>query len=136
MKDLATVFSDTFGNRSKFKILEALSSKPFSVNDISRITGLEQTNVSHNLKQLSDSRIVSQKIKGRNHIYYLNGEFTGLVGSVLKSAKRHQKVLKGTAVLALLLFLTAKTTLTQEIGPATYQSSLSLFTYFKLMAFN
>ncbi len=135
MKDMATVFSDTFGNKSKFKILEALSASSYSVNDIARITGLEQTNVSHNLKQLSDCRIVSQRVKGRSHIYHINGGFSGFVGSVLKSAKKHQRALRGTAVLAFALFLTIKPVLTHEIGPMT-ESSLSIFSTFKLMALN
>ncbi len=136
MKDLATVFSDTFGNKSKFKILEALSNRSSSVTNISKVTGLEQTNVSHNLRSLSDYKIVFQKTKGRSHIYYLNGEFADFVESVVKNAKKHEKTLKRTGILAFALFLVAKPILTHEIGLLTSESSINLLTYFKLMAFN
>ncbi|MCL5008341.1 MAG: ArsR family transcriptional regulator [Candidatus Marsarchaeota archaeon] len=136
MKDIATLFSDAFGSKSRFKILDVLASRQYSVNDIARISGLSQTNVSHNLRLLSDYKIVNQKVIGKSHIYYINDNLEGFVVSVLKNAKKHEKALKTTAILAFAVVLATKPLLTHEVGTFTYQSSFSLFSTFRLILFN
>lgn len=134
MKDIETIFSDTFGNRSRFKILGVLAKGPQSVTGITKLTGIEQTTISHNLRFLSKSKIVECTVYGRHHIYHINEGFAGFVDGILKDAKRHEKGLKKGGILAILVLLAFRPLLTQEL-PLLGQSA-SLITTFKLACLN
>ena len=66
------LFFRTFANRTRAKIVEALLEKPLSVSEISKLTGDEQSKISHNLKILKDCQIINSQIKGKHRIYSLN----------------------------------------------------------------
>ncbi len=134
MKDMETIFSDTFGNRSRFKILGALAKGPQSVTGITKLTGIEQTTISHNLRFLSKSKVVECTIYGKHHIYHINDGFANFVGGVLRDAKRHEKDLKKSGLLAILMLLAFRPVLTQEL-PLLGQS-IGLITTFKLVYLN
>ena len=134
MKDIETVFSDTFGNRSRFKILGALTKGPQSVTKITKLTGIEQTTISHNLRFLSKSKVIGYTVYGKHHIYHINEGFVDFVEGVLKDAKRHEKDLKKGGFLAILVLLAFRPVLTQEL-PLLGQS-IGLITTFKLVYLN
>ena len=134
MKDIETIFSDTFGNRSRFKILGALAKGPQSVTNITKLTGIGQTTISHNLRFLSKSKVVECTICGKHHIYHLNEGFADFVEGVIKDAKRHEKGLKKGGLLAILMLLAFRPMLTQEL-PLLSQS-IGLMTTFKLVYLN
>jgi DNA-binding transcriptional ArsR family regulator len=106
MKDPIDSFSSTFGRGSRIRILEALAKSPLSVSQISRLTNIEQTNVSHNLKFLLKRGIVDQKIIGREHIYVVRKEIRPVIEGVLSNMVAHRELIeKGIVVsIALILF--------------------------------
>lgn len=76
-----------FTNPSRMQILRALGDqRGMSVTQISERTGLEQTNVSHNLRCLAFCGLVTVKREGKSRIYSLNG---ATVPPMLKIASDH-----------------------------------------------
>ena len=67
---LADYFQN-FSDSTRIKILTCLSMSNMCVNDISNLLGINQTTVSHQLKQLKDQNIVSYKRDGKILVYYL-----------------------------------------------------------------
>lgn len=67
---LADYFQN-FSDSTRIKILTCLSMSNMCVNDISNILGINQTTISHQLKQLKDQNIVSYKRDGKILVYYL-----------------------------------------------------------------
>ena len=67
---LADYFQN-FSDSTRIKILTCLSMTSMCVNDISNILGINQTTVSHQLKQLKDQGIVSYKRNGKILVYSL-----------------------------------------------------------------
>ena len=63
-----------FANKTKFNIIKALRDKPLTVNQIVQIVNEEQSTISHNLKKLSECKIIEAKQKGRERIYSLNNK--------------------------------------------------------------
>lgn len=82
------LLSTAFGTKSKLKILELLSKGPMPVSEIVRVTRIEQTSVSHSLRQLSKSGLVSYTQQGKMHMYQINGEvgvlFKAVIGEIRK----------------------------------------------------
>ena len=66
------LFFETFSNKTRMRIIEALSLGPKSVNEICKITGEEQSKVSHNLKKLTECNFLEVKRQGKKRIYELN----------------------------------------------------------------
>ena len=64
-------FFETLANENRLYILHALRETPKSVSEITQATGLEQTNVSHNLKRLKTCGFVTSERKGKTIIYTL-----------------------------------------------------------------
>jgi DNA-binding transcriptional ArsR family regulator len=71
-----STFFETIGSKTRLKILEALVPRPLSVSEISKELKEEQSNISHNLKQLVNCNILDVKRKGKQRIYSLNKETT------------------------------------------------------------
>ena len=69
---LADYFQN-FSDCTRIKILTCLSIMNMCVNDISAVLGINQTTISHQLKQLKDQNIVSYKRDGKILVYYLIG---------------------------------------------------------------
>ena len=70
IRKLADYFQN-FSDSTRIKILTCLSMMDMCVNDISTILGINQTTISHQLKQLKDQNIVSYKRDGKILVYYL-----------------------------------------------------------------
>lgn len=67
---LADYFQN-FSDSTRIKILTCLSMMKMCVNDISTVLGINQTTISHQLKQLKDQGIVSYKREGKILVYSL-----------------------------------------------------------------
>jgi len=67
---LADYFQN-FSDSTRIKILTCLAMSNMCVNDISNLLGINQTTISHQLKQLKDQNIVSYKRDGKILVYYL-----------------------------------------------------------------
>lgn len=67
---LADYFQN-FSDSTRIKILSCLSMMNMCVNDLSTILGINQTTISHQLKQLKDQNLVAYKRDGKILVYYL-----------------------------------------------------------------
>ena len=67
---LADYFQN-FSDSTRIKILTCLSMSNMCVNDIASLLGINQTTISHQLKQLKDQNIVSYRREGKILVYYL-----------------------------------------------------------------
>ena len=79
-------FLEAFGDFSRIKILLALSKHELCTCDISAITGLSVSAVSHQLRVLRDKKLVKYKREGRNVYYSLDDEH---VAAILDTALEH-----------------------------------------------
>ena len=57
-----------------------------SVNEIARLTEMEQSHVSHHLKHLTDTKIVTCRREGKTRIYSLN---KGTIEPMISLAEKH-----------------------------------------------
>jgi ArsR family transcriptional regulator, lead/cadmium/zinc/bismuth-responsive transcriptional repressor len=71
MQDLAE-FIKVFGDPTRLSILFFLREKDLCVHDLSLLTGMQQTAVSHQLKVLRQMRLVKYHKEGRMAVYSLN----------------------------------------------------------------
>ena len=67
---LADYFQN-FSDSTRIKILSCLSMMNMCVNDLSTILGINQTTISHQLKQLKDQNLVTYKRDGKILVYSL-----------------------------------------------------------------
>ncbi len=67
---LADYFQN-FSDSTRIKILSCLSMMNMCVNDLSTILGINQTTISHQLKQLKDQNLVTYKREGKILVYGL-----------------------------------------------------------------
>ena len=70
---LADYFQN-FSDSTRIKILTCLSMMNMCVNDLSTILGINQTTISHQLKQLKDQNLVAYRREGKILVYYLTNE--------------------------------------------------------------
>lgn len=63
------LYFQNFSDQTRIKILSALSIKELCVNDLSKILGINQTTISHQLKTLKDQDMVEYKRDGKILIY-------------------------------------------------------------------
>ena len=73
----ALALADTFkvlGDTTRIRILDALSRSELCVNDIASRVGLTESAVSHQLRQLRDSRIMRTRRNGRQIFYTLDDQ--------------------------------------------------------------
>lgn len=68
--DLAELFK-VFGDSTRIKILFALFESEMCVCDIAETLGMTQSAISHQLKILKQSRLVSNRREGKSIIYFL-----------------------------------------------------------------
>lgn len=71
--DLAELFK-MFGDSTRIKILYALFEAELCVCDISRLLGVTQTAVSHQLRVLKNSKLVKSRKEGKNVFYSLDDD--------------------------------------------------------------
>ncbi len=67
---LAAYFQN-YSDQTRIKILSALSIKDLCVNDLSKILGINQTTISHQLRTLKDQNMVEFKREGKILTYRL-----------------------------------------------------------------
>ncbi len=70
MLKLADYFQN-FSDSTRLKILSCLSMMNMCVNDLSNVLGINQTTISHQLKQLKDQNLVTFKREGKLLVYSL-----------------------------------------------------------------
>lgn len=78
-------FFDALSDVTRLKIISALTVSPMCVSDISTLTGLNQTTVSHQLRILRSARIVECRRQGKVVFYSVTA---GAVPSVMSGAVR------------------------------------------------
>lgn len=72
--NLYKLFFKAFSNYTRLEIIKALKNTPLTVTQICKITGFEQSRVSHNLKCLENCGFVKIKQKGNFREYSLDKE--------------------------------------------------------------
>lgn len=80
------LFFDTFSNKTRMKIVEALMSGSKSVTQICKFIGEEQSKVSHSLKKLMECNFLDVERKGKKKVYSLNMD---TIVPILKMVHRH-----------------------------------------------
>jgi len=65
-------FYKVFGDITRVKILFSLRKAPLCVHDISKLLGVEQSAISHQLKVLRDQGVVKRERIGKNNHYSLD----------------------------------------------------------------
>ena len=83
--DLADFFK-IFGDSTRMSILFAIDGAPMCVCDIASLLGMTKSAVSHQLKILRTSELVSYKKQGKNVIYYLKDDH---VREIIEKALEH-----------------------------------------------
>ena len=68
LRQLANLFG-IFSDQTRLKILDALTNKPLCVNEISELLDMNQSAISHQLKNLRASNLVRTEKVGKN-VYY------------------------------------------------------------------
>ncbi|ADC64404.1 transcriptional regulator, ArsR family [Ferroglobus placidus DSM 10642] len=81
-------FLEAFADSTRIKILLALTIGELCTCDLSSITGLSVSAISHQLRTLRDKKIVKYRRAGRNVYYSLDDEH---VEAILKVAMEHIK---------------------------------------------
>ncbi len=79
-------FLSAFSDFSRLKILLALAQRELCTHDISSVTGLSVSAVSHQLRILRDRKLVKYRRVGKNVIYSLDDEH---VFAILDVAMKH-----------------------------------------------
>lgn len=64
-----SLYFQNFSDSTRIKILSALSIKDLCVNDLSKILGINQTTISHQLKILKGQDLIDFKREGKVLIY-------------------------------------------------------------------
>lgn len=80
-------FFDALGNPTRLKILYALIEEELCTCDLSSITGLSLSAVSHQLRVLKDRKVVAYRKDGKNVFYKLDDEH---IKGILKTALEHR----------------------------------------------
>ncbi len=83
--DLAELFK-VFGDSTRIRILYALFDTNMCVGDIADSLGMTQSAVSHQLKILKQSRLVSSRRDGKQMIYYLADDH---VRTIIDQGREH-----------------------------------------------
>ena len=79
-------FFMNFSNPTRMAIITELKEKPMGVNEIAEKIGVEQSNVSHQLRSLVKCSILKVKKDGKKRIFSLNKH---VVNPMLKMVESH-----------------------------------------------
>lgn len=86
------LFFETFSNKTRMRIIEALSLGPKSVTEICKLTKEEQSKVSHSLKKLTECHFLDFRRQGKKRIYSLNKDtITPILNLVEKHVRKYCK---------------------------------------------
>ena len=99
MKNATDLFFDAFANKNRFDILMQLRNEELCAGDLQQKLGIEQTNLSHDLKCLLNCKFVSVKKDGRKRIYRINSEAKEIVDEIAKHVKNYEMYLKKCGIL-------------------------------------
>lgn len=88
--DIAQFFQN-FSDPTRLKIISALSINDLCVNDLSTILNINQTTISHQLKQLKTHQIVNSSRSGKIIMYSLQNEFINELMDYAIESIRHNK---------------------------------------------
>ncbi len=93
-EETVSVLADTFkalGDRTRAKILYALLASELCVCDLSRIAGISESAVSHQLRHLRAMRLVKHRREGQKVYYSLDDDhIRGLLGQCLEHASERR----------------------------------------------
>ena len=73
LSKLALYFQN-FSDCTRLKIISCLAMCDLCVNDLSKLLGINQTTISHQLKLLKDQGIISNIRNGKIIVYHLNND--------------------------------------------------------------
>lgn len=87
--ELANFFG-LFADHTRLKIITLLSLAPLCVNDICYVLGMNQSTISHQLRNLKDTDIIDCNRRGKKTVYRLSNPLAEkfLSQAVLASEKR------------------------------------------------
>ena len=68
------LYFQNFADQTRIKILSALSIQDLCVTDLSKILGINQTTISHQLKTLKDQDMIDFKREGKILVYRLKSK--------------------------------------------------------------
>jgi len=74
--DEAVKIARLFGNKTRIQILYLLKQRQFNVTELQKILQIEQSSLSHQLKELRDYQLISQKRVGKLIYYQLTDPHT------------------------------------------------------------
>lgn len=83
------IFFNNLANPLRIKIITSLKDKEKNVTEISKELKVEQSKVSHALKNLRNCNIVNAKQKGKHRVYSLNKK---TIVPMLKLIDKHAKI--------------------------------------------
>lgn len=85
-------FGKGIGNAARYRIIEALTKGPKTVNELTRIVKLSQPAVSQHLKTLKSCDLVIDERRGKEVLYAVNTEYTlSLLTSLINDMNRQKK---------------------------------------------
>ena len=99
MKNATDLFFEAFANKNRFNILMQLRNKEMCAGDLQKTLGIEQTNLSHDLKCLLNCKFINVKKDGRKRIYRIDSETKELVDEISKHVKNYEIYLKKCSIL-------------------------------------
>lgn len=70
-------FLKTLSNPKRMELMLLLLEKPMNVSALTKMSGMEQSSVSHHLKRLKLCNFVQVRARGRERIYSVNEETVG-----------------------------------------------------------
>lgn len=82
---------DVFASKARMQIITALLTKEKSVQEICSSTGLEQSNVSHQLRLMQRCHVVSAKRCGKQKIYSIEKSAIRIIKAANAHIKEHCK---------------------------------------------
>ena len=99
MKNATDLFFEAFANKNRFDILMRLGDKELCAGELQRNLGIEQTNLSHDLKCLLNCKFINVRKDGRRRVYSINHETKELVDEVIGHIRRYEMYLKKCGIL-------------------------------------
>ena len=115
MKKLKGSLFEVIGSKTRAEILHAISYGPLSVGKISQTTRIEQTNISHSLNLLMNSRIFEKKVRGRIHEYSIREDIRPVIMRIIEDIKKNEDLLRKGGVLIMIGYVIVRIQFTGQI---------------------
>jgi|SRR3989344_9499406 len=88
--EINALFFKIMSNKDRLKIINTVSHKPKTVNEICKDTGFEQSWVSHSLRLLRENGIVESRREGKNIYYKLDNCIKPVIIAANKIAPKYK----------------------------------------------